>query len=233
MTYAMGEERGDNTKERDLESGEFWDELSSVFDVTLELLRESAAEHGIDIDNLDTDGVAEEEERIDKNAREHPIAKASLAYIKTTDKWLKDAEGLFKQKQQELEREVRLDLPGGNPQLAAIQVGDAVDVIGWYHTMIYPKMMRALGQSRDEKEWEDTEDFPKDSDGSAKVALISVDRSIGAWGALREHFPSEADTILDFLVHLERLRKAIESQFPDARAFQRVGFDYMPDDQPA
>lgn len=39
----------------------------------------------------------------------------------------------------------------------------------------------------------------------------------------------EEDSILDILVHLERLRKAIEKAFSDARAFQRPGFDYIPE----
>jgi hypothetical protein len=65
----------------------------------------------------------------------------------------------------------------------------------------------------------------RDSDGSAKVALIAIDRSIAAWGAMRNHFPEQEDTILDLLVHLDRLRRKIEKTFPDARAFVRPGFD--------
>jgi hypothetical protein len=72
---------------------------------------------------------------------------------------------------------------------------------------------------------EDFEEFPKDSDGSAKVALIAIDRSIAAWGQMREHFPQRRDDILDILVHLDRLRRKTETLFPDARAFVRPGFD--------
>ena len=61
------------------------------------------------------------------------------------------------------------------------------------------------------------------------MALLSIDRSIGAWGILRAHFPQEEDSILDILVHLERMRKAIEKAFPDARAFLRPGFDTIPE----
>jgi hypothetical protein len=105
-----------------------------------------------------------------------------------------------------------------------------VDIVSWYHTMIYPKLMRALGQSNGEREGNQDEGFPRDSDGSAKVALVSIDRSIGAWGTLREYFPGQGDRILDMFVHLDRLRKSIEKEFPEARAFQRIGFDYMPDE---
>ena len=73
------------------------------------------------------------------------------------------------------------------------------------------------------------EDFPKDSDGSAKVALIGIDRSLAAWGILLKYFPSQEDEIFPILVHLEQLRKNTEKAFPDGRAFVRPGFDEKPD----
>ncbi len=69
------------------------------------------------------------------------------------------------------------------------------------------------------------DEFPKDSDGSAKVALIAMDRSIAAWGELHRHFPDAEDDILDLLAHLDRLRRHAEQEFPAARAFVRPGFD--------
>ena len=65
----------------------------------------------------------------------------------------------------------------------------------------------------------------KDSDGSAKVALIGLDRSISAWMALRDFLPERKDDLIDVLVQLDRLRRQIESDFPQARSFVRPGFD--------
>jgi hypothetical protein len=67
--------------------------------------------------------------------------------------------------------------------------------------------------------------MPRDCDGSAKIALMAVDRSIAAWATLRKAVADEADTILDFMVLLDRLRRGMEKAFPDARAFVRPGFD--------
>ena len=67
--------------------------------------------------------------------------------------------------------------------------------------------------------------YPKDSDGSAKIALIAMDRSISAWAGLREALGDEADGILDLLASLTKLRSAAEGVFPKARAFVRPGFD--------
>ena len=68
-------------------------------------------------------------------------------------------------------------------------------------------------------------EYPKDSDGSAKVALIGLDRSIAAWGAVRSHFPKEEDSIFELLIGLGRLRSKVEEVFPNARSFVRLGFD--------
>ena len=51
------------------------------------------------------------------------------------------------------------------------------------------------------------DDYPKDSDGSAKIALIATDRSISSWGVILKYFPEEEDSILNFLSLLDRIRK--------------------------
>ena len=76
-----------------------------------------------------------------------------------------------------------------------------------------------------EERIDDFSEFSKDSDGSAKVALIGIDRSIAAWGEIRNHFPLYVASILKMLVHLEQLRRKVEKAFPDARTFIRPGFD--------
>ena len=85
--------------------------------------------------------------------------------------------------------------------------------------------MRALNGVIMEKEDELWNDLPKDSDGSAKVSLIGIDHSLKAWGRLMKNYPAEENSILDMLVYLERLKKDIEKDFPNARGFIRPGFD--------
>ena len=45
---------------------------------------------------------------------------------------------------------------------------------------------------------------------------------------MREHFPERTDDLLNFLVHLDRLRRAAEKEVPNARSFVRPGFDAPP-----
>ena len=62
-----------------------------------------------------------------------------------------------------------------------------------------------------------------DAQGSAKVALIGMDRSRKA---LRQLQAKLHDSRIDrLLLRLERLTAEVERRFPDARAFIRPGID--------
>ena len=76
---------------------------------------------------------------------------------------------------------------------------------------------------------EDLGDFPKDSDGSAKVALIGIDRSIGAWGKILTVFPDQEKETVNIIAGLKHLRDIAEKEFPEARSFIRPGFDEVAD----
>jgi hypothetical protein len=115
----------------------------------------------------------------------------------------------------------------GRPMEEAIELDDTIEVIQYYQVFIHIKLARAVSSQAEEELETDPEmrSFPKDSDGSAKITLIAIDRSLAAWTRLSQHFPEEADSILDFQVQLARLRAAAEKLFPGARAFVRPGFD--------
>ena len=89
---------------------------------------------------------------------------------------------------------------------------------------IYVKLVRAIKGTLDETV-EPYEEYAKDSNGSAKIALIAIDRSVAAWGKIYEHFDENEAEILDMLVLLDRLRRKTEAVFPIAREFHRAGFD--------
>jgi hypothetical protein len=104
-------------------------------------------------------------------------------------------------------------------------VEDAREVIQWYQYQIAVKTMRALSGRREEIEDPEIGDFPKDSDGSAKVALIGIDRSIAAWRMMQLSLPDRVESIVPLILQLERLRLRLEKSFPQARDFVRPGFD--------
>lgn len=68
-------------------------------------------------------------------------------------------------------------------------------------------------------------DGPRDHDGSAKIAIIAIDRSIEAWSELFTILPEEEDHFLKVLSMLERIKKSAIGEFPLATSFMRPGFD--------
>lgn len=87
--------------------------------------------------------------------------------------------------------------------------------------------MRAITSEYWDDKIEEKDAIQTDSNGSAKVALIGIDRSIGAWGEMRNYLPDKDDRILTILLHLDRLRRKVEQFFPEAREFVRPGFDEL------
>jgi hypothetical protein len=224
MNYALSEEEFDNPQARDIKNDAFWQKLHEVFQVTLEMVKEGAQEHGIDLDSLDGKLAAEEYEKNRNAAENHECSRAAKAYSQMVKNWFDSAKELFEGKAEDLSLQVRLELPNSSPVEDAAGLKDSVDIIRWYQHFIYVKLVRAITGSLEEAS-QDLAAVPGDANGSAKIALIAMDRSIAAWGQMSQHFPQHKDNILDILVHLDRLRGKAEELFPDARGFIRPGFD--------
>jgi hypothetical protein len=140
------------------------------------------------------------------------------------DDWFDSARDLLQQEEESSKGEVDFEPLDLSLVGEATSFEDAIEIIRWYQHQIYMKLMRAVRGHLEEGSGV-LDEFTKDSDGSAKVALIAMDRSIAAWGEIRKHFPLFGDGITKILTHLARLRKKVEVAFPDARAFIRPGFD--------
>ncbi len=227
MNYAMGQQHFPDEVSRDIENEAFWESMESMFSATIDLLREMAEEQGIDLDSVsdeEMEVVEEAERREQARVAAHGLSEKSKSYTAMADQWFDEADPVFEKKRDDLIDLARLNIPGADPEAEAIALSDAVEVIRWYQSFIHVKLMRAL-HSQAEDDWFDQEGFPRDSDGSAKNALIAIDRSIASWGALLRAFPQQETEILQILAHLSRLRQDAEEEFPRARAFVRPGFD--------
>jgi hypothetical protein len=99
---------------------------------------------------------------------------------------------------------------------------DPVSVIMWFAPLIASKTRRALSGLN---EFDGCRDFPPDHEGSAKVALLGIDRSMLAWAAAREAGRVAADDAARFIGELHRLSIELEELVPQARGFIRPAFD--------
>ena len=218
--YAI-EHDDDRTESNDVSNHGFCQKLSSILTQTKELILTWAKEHDVDL----SEGAEEiENERTQrrKHVKSHRLAKTGERYASAVTAFF--------------EKEFKtLDTVADTVEThSAIAeetdcIKDAIDVIQWYQFFIVVKTMRGL-MSRENEEAEelwDHEDFKnsKDSDGSIKVALIGIDRSVNAWRMLQLLRPEFIEAIAPLIATLESLRKDTELEFPHAREFIRAGFD--------
>jgi hypothetical protein len=224
MNYAMDEKEFNTPESKDIHNKVFWDKLRGIFQVTLEMVQEKAEELGIDLHAIDRESFTKQEEKIHKIIEDQPYTKAAFAYAQTVNKWFDSNKTLLENKGEELLSLAQAEIPGVRPDKKALKIQDCLEIVRWYQHQIYVKLCRAAsGMLRGE--FEDTEYCPEDANGSAKVAISGIERSIAAWGGLLNEFAEQEQQILGLLVTLKKLLKQVDAAFPDARAFVRPGFD--------
>jgi hypothetical protein len=155
----------------------------------------------VEIDDKELEDIGRELHARGTRVHAHPLAETSQDYAVAAHRWL---EGV---------RE------------SAVRPQDALDVVRWDLFLIHAKICRAL-DGRDA--YPNGGPFARsalqsDWNGSAKVALISIERSERAWRAMAEALMDEAAGELARL--LARLRQQMLAEFPKAMAFRRPGFD--------
>jgi hypothetical protein len=65
----------------------------------------------------------------------------------------------------------------------------------------------------------------RDANGSAKAALLGIDRSLAAWRELHVQHERGEQAVRALTAILQQLRTKIEERFPEALLFLRPGFD--------
>ena len=143
-----------------------------------------------------------QEERIDGQ----PLSSAATRFQFLAARWLRDHREAVEQG-------------------AEAALREALSVAAWDCHLIAAKLHRALIGRDASQRGMGFGDHPVQNDwnGSAKVALLSTDRSLDAWRLIADRTRDpDARHIAD---ELGSLRAEAEQTFPQARTFRRPGFD--------
>ncbi len=214
LNFSISEEEFSDPEAQDIRNKAFWNTLSGILGETLELLRESAKRWGIDLEMLGSMDDSENLKAKDVAAESHLLSRAARRYAELVEDWFREEETHFFETAAAAREGVRLE--------------EAFEVIRWYQYFINAKVIRAVrGKIEEEEEEEWCDGFARDSDGSAKIALIAMDRSIAAWAVIRYYITVGAKEVIDLIAFLDGLRQAVEKAFPSARSFIRPGFDII------
>ena len=238
----------DDPEVRDINNEKFWRKLQDIFRNTAEMIAEWADETGVDLNSIDVSEEMAERERAVEAAEQSELSQRAQAYITNVNNWFRDEFNSDKNVHDDMQT-----LSPSEDEDITIQ--DAVAVIRWYQFFIAVKLMRALSgaiEADEEEDLLDDDDLSMDfltdyeaadddeevdydeiaartermdANGSAKVALVAMDRSIAAWRSLQLSLPDKSETIKPMLVELSSLRVSVEARFPRARDFIRPGLD--------
>ena len=230
----------DDTEVHDINNEKFWRKLESIFREAHEKIAAWAEEAGVDLESTESQAAVAEHEQREQEAEEHQLSELARQYAMTVQEWFAE-EFVTEQK---VHDDMLVDV-GGAPE---IDFAGAAEVLRWYQFFVAAKVIRALmSRSRnahspvetagdddpfaetfeeDEHDFDTAPDYEQEDDnGSAKIALIAIDRSMAAWRAMEMCLPAKSDSIAPIFADLERLRWLLEQEFPDARGFIRPGFD--------
>ena len=102
-------------------------------------------------------------------------------------------------------------------------VRNAAESIRYFSLFVPTKMMRALAQVAREGPGPQQ----SDANGSAKVAILALERMAGAWNVLIETHHVSATVAGPFLAEIAQMLRNLDRAVPNARAFVRPGFDEL------
>jgi hypothetical protein len=207
--FAMEAEMTD--EDQDVESGNFARTISNILDDARNMLTEKAEEFGIDLSQLPDAKMMEMRDRKRKMVRSDELSEMATGYALAAGPILESL------------RETLPDRSIDDPALS-----EMFEIVGWYLFFISAKVQRGLNGILDDdgdEDWDELNDVQSDANGSVKIALIAIERSILAWTYIMPDGGSaEIRSMIDLL---ERIRSRTEEKFPIARQFIRPGFDEL------
>lgn len=218
-------------EQTDISNEAFWKNIGDNFSKAIEMLHTMAAKHGNDLNNAMTKEEEEEYKRkesfINASARQHELSKLCKKYQKIARPFFeKEINRQLIDRNKKLFSHLEMGMETEENLVHTMAgLGDCEEIICWYLFFIDAKLQRALHGKLEGEEHAEEHGFPKDSNGSAKIAVIAIEKSMAAWMRIMELMSSAEDTALTSLSLLSRIRKKAIEEFPEAMQFRRPGFD--------
>lgn len=225
-------ERANNTTgdaEADMEAT--LKEVAENFEMTIEMIKMDAERLDIDLNAIQKDeewnrNYEERKKREDEFVDQNELRNMARDYGMKVHEWIKSGREIFLNKGEELSSHLLMGISDEDKAMQVVnEMKDGIETIQWFEHFIEVKFSRALSGLFNVMEDDEENEVQSDFNGSAKIALIAVDRSIAAWEIMMKHFPDKADDMLDFVALLSKIKTAGSERFPDAMKFMRPGFD--------
>lgn len=196
-----------------LSDEEVWAYVGKRLAQAMEMLRATAVEEGIDLDNLPD---VEEEPLSEKAARLEAEAKEiNRVYVLNTLAFFKENAAYFEGKAHESINWVEMGMAVDEEATAHWErVSAQVEVIKWYNFFIGAKMQRAISglDEMGKGIWDSPEQ--SDANRTARIVVLALERSMAGWQIILEAFPEKQDEIVQQLALLAKSHRLMVAAFP-------------------
>lgn len=208
-------------------------EMHENFASTITMLHDMARQHGFDLndalkDTPENRASRQEWEEREQTARSHPLSVAAMDYAVDLHKWMKPRRGVFKQAMLDMAKKAEMGLAPSRRWRDAERLSHALELLERYSLPVASKTDRAVmgvGDGVDGYEEQPGGWTQTDWNGSAKVAGLLMERSLGAWRIVFDLVPSVVDDALPLVAQLKKAHALLLREFPRAMEFNRPGFD--------
>lgn len=198
-----------------------WQHVANNFAETARLLEKMIEEAGLDYEEICREAKENPPPETVLTERQEVLKQLTMDYATDMMDWTKKNPNIFQPEDLTNRALVQTD----DPEQFLRTIKDAIETVHWFCFFISVKSQRAFSGKQEDVYDTQEELLQSDHNGSAKVALIAVGRSIEAWEVLMKAFPEIDFVILGYLAQLQKISRNLLLEFPDAGKFIRPGFD--------
>ncbi len=204
----------------------FWDDIMHQWPQTVQYVSQKARETGADFDDFPGISTRAKFDLFQRKAVNNMVLKAGRKYEDLVDDFLDGQADAGTIAMDEL-------TPGSVFKLQSDALSDSekqqadqlLAVVMRYQLQLYLKLSRAYYSKGREAEEGANGAGARESDGTAKVSIMLIQRSLVAWHGLQRYFPQQTASIDEILFLLMRILHRLQKEFPHAETFVRPGFD--------
>jgi hypothetical protein len=146
-------------------------------------------------------------------------------YETAVNNFFKTNEDFFGEQELKFDDQIKMGVPVDVEQLGFLH--EALRTIRWFQSFIGTKIHRAV--IHHQFNLKEIEELQGDGNGSAKVAMIALQRSMDAWKFIGIFFPDKNDETLEIIKTIKDTQMELVKLYPKWEVFHRPGFDDEPD----
>lgn len=215
LNYHMLNERLAKRQNKEEDSAEdMLNDVRESFALAHEIINDYMEKENIKLDTKELYEIGKREKQIFNKVNRNKIIIESKNYFKLVLAFFKQYSFYFGQ--------LMNKVPSPDDE-ETIKEREAAEIIMQYQMLIYTKLARAIHEL-----YEDEDDYDDEYDDklvSARIAIVSIEKSIASWQLIHDTYPTYEEEAKAFITMLSKIRKGVDKLLPKVVNYKRPYFD--------